>query len=454
MASIMAKFAHQKDILMRKKISRKGHELTRRDFIKTSAALGAASLVSGTSRMYAAGSDILKVGLVGCGGRGTGAATQALMGVDKSVRLWAMADLFRDKLDACYNMLSKGAKGRYDREDFDGLPDQMNVTEQRKFIGFDAYKKLLESGVDMVILTTPPHFRPEHFEAAVKAGKHVFLEKPVAVDPVGIRRIITAAKVAKGKGLSVVAGTQRRHQLHYQEIMKRIHNGAIGEIIAAQCYWNGGGGSLRRKKPEGMSDMEWQCRRWYSYSWLSGDHIVEQHVHNIDIMNWALRSHPVSALGMGGREVRQGGNNWDHFAIEFEYPGGVRVLSMCRQIPRCSNQVSERIVGTKGFAYIDSATGYIKGENPYEGPASPNPYVQEHIDLIRSIREGAGFNEGVQIAESTMCAIMGRMSAYTGRALSWDWAMKGSKLDLRPEKYEFGDLPVRPVAVPGKTMLI
>ena len=439
---------------MRKKISRKGHELTRRDFIKTSAALGAASLVSGTSRMYAAGSDILKVGLVGCGGRGTGAATQALMGVDKSVRLWAMADLFRDKLDACYNMLSKGAKGRYDREDFDGLPDQMNVTEQRKFIGFDAYKKLLESGVDMVILTTPPHFRPEHFEAAVKAGKHVFLEKPVAVDPVGIRRIITAAKVAKGKGLSVVAGTQRRHQLHYQEIMKRIHNGAIGEIIAAQCYWNGGGGSLRRKKPEGMSDMEWQCRRWYSYSWLSGDHIVEQHVHNIDIMNWALRSHPVSALGMGGREVRQGGNNWDHFAIEFEYPGGVRVLSMCRQIPRCSNRVSERIVGTKGFAYIDSATGYIKGENPYEGSASPNPYVQEHIDLIRSIREGAGFNEGVQIAESTMCAIMGRMSAYTGRALSWDWAMKGSKLDLRPEKYEFGDLPVRPVAVPGKTMLI
>jgi predicted dehydrogenase len=338
--------------------------------------------------------------------------------------------------------------------DFDGLPDQMDVPEQRRFVGFDAYQKLLASGVDMVILATPPHFRPEHFEAAVKAGKHVFMEKPVAVDPVGVRRIIAAARLAEEKKLSVVAGTQRRHQLHYIEIIKRIHDGAIGEIVAAQCYWNGAGGSLRSEKPAEMSDMEWQCRRWYYFCWLCGDHIVEQHVHNIDIMNWALGGHPVQCMGLGGRAVREGGNIWDHFAVEFEYPGGVRVLSMCRQIPGCSDRVSERIVGTKGFAYIDGATGFIKAENAYEGPASPNPYVQEHVDLIRSIREGAALNEGVQVAESTMAAIIGRMSAYTGRALKWDWAMNASKLDLSPPEYAFGDLPAAPVPIPGKTPLV
>jgi myo-inositol 2-dehydrogenase/D-chiro-inositol 1-dehydrogenase len=440
---------------MQEKKKQTDKRFSRREFVKAAAA---ASLVSAapafTSRLYAAGSDILKVGLIGCGGRGTGAATQALMGVDKSVRLWAMADLFRDKLDISYNMLSKGAKGRYDRVDFNGLADQMDVPEQRKFVGFDAYQKLLGSGVDMVILTTPPHFRAEHFEAAVDAGKHVFMEKPVAVDPAAIRKVIAVAKLAKQKRLSVVAGTQRRHQRHYLEIINRIHDGAIGKIVAAECYWNGDGGSLRGEKPEGMSDMEWQVRNWYYFCWICGDHIVEQHVHNIDVMNWALQAHPVQCMGMGGREVRRGGNIWDHFAVEFEYPGGVRVLSMCRQIPGCTDRVSERIVGTKGVAYIDGATGFIKGENSYEPPGSPNPYVQEHIDLINSIRKGDALNEGVQVAESTMTAIIGRMSAYTGRALKWDWAMNASKLDLRPPKYEFGDLPVAPVPVPGKTPLV
>ena len=430
-------------------------KLSRREFVKTAAA---ASLIGAgtslTAKLHASGSGALKVGLIGCGGRGTGAATQALMGVDKSVKLWAMADLFRDKLDVSYDMLSNGAKGRYDRVDFDGLADQMDVPEERKFVGFDAYRKLLASGVDMVILATPPHFRPEQFEAAVRAGKHVFMEKPVAVDPVGIRKVIAAAKTAKEKGLSVVAGTQRRHQQHYIEIIKRIHSGAIGEILAAQCYWNSGGRSLTDRKPDGVSDMEWQVRNWYFFCWICGDHIVEQHVHNIDIMNWALQAHPVQCVGMGGREVRRGGNIWDHFAIEFEYPEGVRVMSMCRQIPGCTDRVSERIVGTKGFAYIDSATGYIKGENSYEPPGSPNPYVQEHVDLINSIRKGDAVNEGQQVAESTMTAIIGRMSAYTGRALKWDWAMNASKLDLTPPKYEFGDLPVAPVPVPGKTPLV
>ncbi len=440
--------------MQEKRKSTNKQNLSRRAFVQAAAAsiAGVGPILS--SKLYAAGSDVLKVGLIGCGGRGTGAATQALMGVDKSVKLWAMADLFRDQLDECYNVLSKGAKGRYDRVDFNGLPDQLDVPEQRRFVGFDAYKKLLASGVDSVILATPPHFRAEHFEAAVNAGKHVFMEKPVAVDPAGVRRVIAAAKVAEQKKLSVVAGTQRRHQLHYVEIIKRIHDGAIGEIVAAQCYWNGAGSSLKSQKPDGMSDMEWQCRRWYYFCWICGDHIVEQHVHNLDVMNWALQAHPVQCMGLGGRAVREGGNIWDHFAIEFEYPGGVRASSYCRQIPGCTDSVCERIVGTKGFAYIDGATGFIEGENSYKGPASPNPYVQEHIDLIKSIRQGAAVNEGVQVAESTMNAVMGRMSAYTGRALKWDWAMNASKLDLTPPKYQFGDLPVAPVATPGQTPLV
>ncbi len=430
--------------------------LTRRDFVKHSAAtVASVSFASQlTSRAYAAGSDELKVGLIGCGGRGTGAATQALMATKTPVKLWAMADLFRDQLDKSYTMLHDGAEARYDRVAFDGLASQMDVPEERKFVGFDAYQKLLASGVDMVILTTPPGFRPMTFKAAVEADKHVFMEKPVAVDPVGTRTVIAAAKEAERKGLCVVAGTQRRHQKHYIEIMKRVHDGAIGEIRAAQVYWNGSGGSLTRQKPAGMSDMEWQVRNWYYFCWTCGDHIVEQHVHNIDIMHWAMQGPPQFIMGMGGREIREGGNIWDHFAVEFEYPNGVRVQSMCRHHPRCTDRVSEHLVGTKGVAYIDSSTGWIKGENSYEPPASPNPYVQEHADWIAAIRAGKPVNEGMQVAESTMAAIAGRMSAYTGRAMKWDWATKQSKLDLNPPKYEFGDLPVRPVPVPGQTPLI
>lgn len=441
---------------MDKNKEQRGGDFSRRDFVKAAAVASFAGVSAQlTSKLYAAGSDVLKVGLVGCGGRGTGATTQALMGVDKSVKLWAMADLFPDQIEACYNMLSKGAKGRYDRVDFDGLPDQLEVPEQRRFVGFDAYQKLLASGVDTVILATPPHFRPEHFEAAVKAGKHVFMEKPVAVDPPGVKRVIATAQAAKQKGLSVVAGTQRRHQLHYIEIMKRIHDGAIGEILAAQCYWNDGGPwCLTDEKPAGMSDMEWQCRNWYWFCWICGDHIVEQHVHNLDIMNWGLGSHPVQCMGMGGRQARVGGNIYDHFAVEYEYPNGVRALSMCRQIPGCTTRVSEHFVGTKGLAYLDGSVGYIKGTNAYEAPASPNPYVQEHIDLIKSIRTGAAINEAERVAESTMTAIIGRMSAYTGRALKWDWAMNASKLNLSPAKYEWGGLPVEPLPIPGKTPLI
>ena len=263
-----------------------------------------------------------------------------------------------------------------------------------------------------------------------------------------------SSELAAKKGLAIVAGTQRRHEQKYLETLKRIHDGAVGELVGGQCYWNQGDLWVIKQTPE-MSDMEWQCRNWLYFSWTSGDHIVEQHVHNIDVMNWAFGATPVKVMGMGGRQVRTApeyGNIFDHFAVEFEYPNGARVMSMCRQIKGCADRVEEKIVGTKGHAF---GYGEIAGPNAwkFEGD-EPNPYVVEHTDLIASIRDGQPLNEGKRLAESTMCAIMGRMSAYTGRAISWDWAMNASKLDLFPAKLEFGPHPVDPVAVPGVTPLV
>jgi predicted dehydrogenase len=427
---------------MRKKISRTSSKLTRRDFIRTSAALGAASLVSGTNRMYAAGSDRIRIGLIGCGGQGTRDIISCVKS-SPGVEITAMGDLFEDRLKESLNKLRKD------------VTEAVKVTLDNRFVGFDAYKKVLQTNVDLVFLTAPPHWRAEHFRAAVEAGKHVFMEKPGGVDPKGIRSVIETAELARGKGLSVVAGTQRRHSKKYREIIRRIHDGQIGDIVAAQGYWNGGDmlGYWKWYEKKGRSDMEWQCRSWPWFTWTSGDHIVEQHVHNLDVLNWALQAHPVQCVGMGGRAVRDLGNIYDHFAVEYEYPNGVRVLSMCRQINGNTDRIAERVVGTKGVAEVDQ--GVITGERPfkYEGP-DPDHYVMEMADLIQSIRDNSPINEGKRVAESTMNAIMGRMSAYTGRALSWDWAMKGSKLDLSPEKYDWIDLPVREVAVPGKTQLI
>jgi predicted dehydrogenase len=429
---------------MKKKISKKDITSSRRDFIKASAAAGMAAVLAGKERLFAAGSDKLRVGLIGCGWRGTEAAENCVTAA-ANVEIVAMGDLVPDQLDWSLAQLSRK------------VDDKVSVTEETSFVGFDAYKKVIACDVDIVILATPPHFRPIHLKATVEAGKHVFMEKPVAVDPVGIRSIIASSELAQKQGLAIVAGTQRRHQAHYLEMLKRIHNGDIGDIVSAQCYWNMGELWVKDRLPS-WSDMEWQCRNWLYFTWLSGDHIVEQHVHNLDIINWAIGTHPVQAMGMGGREVRTGpeyGNIFDHFAVEYEYPNGVRILSMCRQTAGCHELVAEWVVGTKGQSYTDGSTGFIEGQNPYKYDGeSPNPYVQEHTDLIASIRDGKPLNEGKQVAESTMTAIMGRMSAYTGRALKWDWAMNASKLDLSPPKYEFGDLPVRPVAVPGKTELI
>jgi len=421
---------------------RENEAMSRRDFIKSSAAVSAALGLAG-ARVFAAGSDKLRVGVIGCGGRGTGAAMDCVRSSD-GVEIYAMGELFRDRLDGSLEALRKH------------VSQHVNISDERCFVGWDAYQRVIDSGVDVVILTTPPHFRPMHLKAAVEAGKHVFMEKPVAVDPVGVRSVIASSELAEKKGLAIVAGTQRRHQAHYIEIIKRIHAGAIGKILAASCYWNGGGWDGPGGKPDGMSDMEYQVRNWFHFTWLSGDEIVEQHIHNIDVVNWAIGTNPVTAYGMGGREVRKGdGNIYDHFAVEFEYPNGVRVSSMCRHMDGCTERVSERIVGTKGVAYLDGATGWIEGSNQYQYEGeSWNPYVREHADLIASIRSGKVLNEGKQVAKSTLTAIMGRMSAYTGRALKWDRAMKESKLDLSPSRYEFGDLPVRPIAVPGKTPLI
>ena len=407
--------------------------------------MGGAVLTLGASDIFAAGSDKLRIGLIGCGGRGTGAVKDCITS-SKGVEIVAMGDLFKDRLDESLKDLKKN------------VGQNVKVSEQTCFIGFDAYEKVIACDVDIVILATPPHFRPVHLKSAIVAGKHVFMEKPVAVDPVGIRSVLASSELAKKKKLAIVAGTQRRHQAHYLEIIKRIHNGDIGRIVGGQCYWNGGkmeGYWKYWKQTSQLYGMEWQCRSWPWFTWLSGDHIVEQHVHNIDIINWAIGSHPVQCMGIGGRQVRKLGNIFDHFAVEFEYPNGVRISSMCRQIEGCTNNVSERLVGTEGSTYTDGSIGRIEGQNPfkYNGP-TPNPYIQEHTELIKSIRDGELLNEGKNVAESTMAAIMGRMSAYTGRALKWDWAMNASKLDLRPQKYEFGDLPIRPVAVPGQTKLI
>jgi myo-inositol 2-dehydrogenase/D-chiro-inositol 1-dehydrogenase len=428
--------------------------LTRRDLIKTASLASLATAFSGAGGVFAAGaSERIRVGVIGCGGRGTGAAIDCAT-ASPDVVIAALGDVFPDQMEWSIGRLKEK------------LPaERITATRETCFTGMDAYKKVVAAGVDLIILGAPPFFRPEHLKTAIEGGKHVFTEKPVAVDPVGVRSVIATSELAAQKGLALVAGTQRRHQAHYLDIMRRIHAGDIGELVGGQCYWNMGALWVERAARnwadriiKKWSDMEWQVRNWLFTGWCSGDHIVEQHVHNLDVMNWAFGGHPVKCMGMGGRQARTDpmfGNIFDHFAVEYEYANGARVMSMCRQTEGAATNISERIVGTKGFSYIDSADGYIKGAKPYENEKeSPNPYVQEHIDLIASIKAGKPLNEGRQVAESTLTAIMGRMSAYTGRALSWDWAMSASKLDLTPPHMEMKALPPLEVAIPGKTPLV
>jgi predicted dehydrogenase len=405
--------------------------LTRRQFIGRSAATAGALVVAAPRLGWAAGSDEIRVGVIGCGGRGTAAAKNCVA-AGPGVKIVALADAFADRLQH--------------------LTQQFKVPADRCFVGLDAYRELLAlDDVNLVILATPPGFRPAHFALAVERGKHVFMEKPVAVCRAGFDIVMEAAKKAGAKKLSVVAGTQRRHEAKRVETMKRIHDGAIGDIVSAQCYFNMGGLWVR-KRAAGQPDVDWQVRNWLYFRWLSGDHIVEQHVHNIDVINWAFQALPEVVHSIGGRQFRTGpeyGNIYDHFGTEFIYPGDVRTISMCRQIEGTPFLLSDRVVGTKGSS---DCAGTIEGEKPWrhEGP-NPDPYVQEHADLIRSIRDGAGLNEAERIAESTLCAIMARESAYARQQFKRSWFMTRCDLDLTPpDGLRLSDaMPVDPVPVPG-----
>ncbi len=419
-------------------------ESTRRDFIKntTVAAVGTTltAHIPTLAGAYAAGSDEIRVGLIGCGGRGTGAAGNVLDAAP-GVKIVAMGDVFKDRLDESLTSLKKKYAGKTE------------VTNESCFTGFDAYEKVIASDVNYIILASPPAFRPQHLKAAVAAGKQIFTEKPVAVDGAGIRTCLELYEQAKAKGLGIAAGTQRRHQTGYLETMKLINDGAIGQIVAARAYWNQGGLWNKARQP-GWSDMEWQLRNWLYFTWLSGDHIVEQHVHNLDVVNWAMGGHPVKAYGMGGRQARTDpayGHIYDHFAIDYEYGNGMHMMSMCRQIPNTAQSVSEALVGTKGTCQVDKYT--IVGEKNWRFTSKDNnPYVQEHTNLIASIRSGKPINELKNVSESTMTAIMGRMSAYTGKVVTWEQALNSKEI-LVPAKLEFGQIAVPPVAIPGQTPL-
>jgi myo-inositol 2-dehydrogenase / D-chiro-inositol 1-dehydrogenase len=436
-------------------------EFSRRHFLKNSskAMAGTALLSTMAVERFAHGaispSDTVRVALIGCGGRGSGAANQALS-TSGPVKLIAMADAHKDQLDRSLKEIGTRHK------------EKVDVPEEHRFIGFDAYKQAIQLA-DLVILATPPGFRPIHFEEAIRQGKHVFMEKPVATDAPGIRKVLAAAEEAKKKNLKVGVGLQRRHQLGYLETMKRLHGGQIGDIVSMRCYWNGTTpwlktrASLEEKAGRKLTEMEYQMRNWYYFVWLCGDHIVEQHIHNLDVMNWVKNGPPVRAHGMGGCEVRKGpdyGEIFDHHAVEFEYADGTRMFSQCRHINGCWNSVSEHVVGTKGRCDVNRYA--IMGENAWRfRDNGRDPYQQEHDDLFEAIRNDKPYNEAEYGATSSMTAILGRMATYSGKVLEWEDAIN-SKLGVMPESFDWNaDTPNKPGpdgmyprAVPGKTQVI
>ncbi len=403
--------------------------LSRRDFVRV--AVAGAAISSAPRFVFGAENDKpLRIGLVGCGGRGTGAAHNA-MAADPNAKVVALADLYPDRMSKCAESLRKNAP----------------IEDKHCFLGLDAYKKVLDLDVDYVILATPPYFRPEHLAACVAAGKHVFMEKPVGVDPVGVRSIMESGRKAREKNLAIVAGTQRRHQHEYLETIKRIKDGEIGKIVAGQVYWNGGT-AKHYFRQEGWSDMEWMIRDWFNWRWLSGDHVVEQHVHNIDIANWVIGAHPIKAVAMGGRQRRPTGDQYDFFATDFTYPGEVHVASQCRQIDGCAGNVSERLVGEKGWSDCNSFISTV-GKLDYQKKAKRDALVQEHKDLIDAIRSGEPLNEAQNVAESTMAAIMARTSAYTGKEVTWEHMMKSDEALSAPD-YELTEANIKAhIPVPG-----
>ncbi|MFB3922976.1 MAG: Gfo/Idh/MocA family protein [Terriglobia bacterium] len=435
-------------------------EMPRRSFVKNSLAAGAAAAISFpfiNARYGLAAPEPIRVGVVGCGGRGTGAALNVLQAktdviyppprkgyhtenavpgaraMAENVEVIALADLFRDRLEECRTQLR--AVGT-------------NIREEHCFVGFDACAKLLQvPGLNYVILASPPVFRPRELRAVIEAGKHAFVEKPVAVDAPGVRSILESGDIAKQKNLGIVAGTMRRHSADQVETVSRLHDGAIGKIVEARAYFNIGEIWMIPRE-SGWGQMEWQLRNWPYFTWASGDILVEQHIHTIDLINWIVGTHPVRAYGMGGRLARPSweyGNIYDHFAIEYEYPGGIRLFSQNRQIDGCTDRVGASVLGTKGSSNCENR---IQGDREwvFQGKVR-DPYEQEHIDLIESIRAGKPLNEAKAVAESTLTAIMGRESAYSGQEITWESAMNSQRV-YTPKEFTLGDCPFPEVPMP------
>jgi myo-inositol 2-dehydrogenase / D-chiro-inositol 1-dehydrogenase len=438
---------------------------SRRDFMKTSTAAAVGTGLLGglalSPRLYAAGDDTIRIGLVGCGGRGIGAVGDTLK-ANKRMKLVAAADIFEDRLESGLGSLERS---------FHSHKGHVAVDRDHRFSGFDGYQKVLASDIDLVILATPPGFRPIHFEAAVNAGKNIFTEKPLGVDGPGVRRVLAANEIAKSRNLKIGVGLQRHHQPMYLETLQRLRGGDIGDIVALRVYWNGRTPwDPRKTREQCKCEMEYQIRNWYYYVWLCGDHIVEQHIHNLDVGNWFKGDHPVRCWGMGGRQVRTDkkyGEIFDHHMVEYEYADGTRMFSQCRQQDGTWTSVSEHAIGSKGTADIaDGAGAKIKvgGKESwrYKHEGRPAlPYQIEHADLVAAIRENRSYNEVEYGAHSTLTAIMGRMATYSGKEVDWDAALN-SKIDLMPERFAWDAQPKvtplsdgsYPVAIPGVTKAV
>jgi len=431
---------------------------SRRDFVKDASIIAGGLMATpllSRANFFSGADDVIKVAVVGCGGRGTGAAMQALSS-KQNVKIIALADAFKDNVDRCHGALTEELTSN----NID-VAKRLDVPEERRFSGFDAYKKAIALA-DVVILATPPGFRPIHFEEAINKGKHVFMEKPVATDPAGVQKVLAVAAVAKQKKLNVVVGLQRHYQNSYRELFKR--KDLIGDIVSMQAWWNNDGVWVRPRKYN-QTEMEYQMRNWYYFNWLCGDHITEQHIHNLDAINWFKGGYPVKAQGLGGRQVRKGkehGEIFDHHYVEFEYADGSILNSQCRHIPGTASKVDELFIGTKGK--IACGAGSIKdhaGKSLYQFDfkEEKNPYQTEHDELFAAIAKGEyKFADAENGAKSTMTSILGRMATYSGQIIEWDKAIN-SGIDIHPKVYDFNAEPpvlpnadgFYPIAVPGVT---
>jgi predicted dehydrogenase len=422
---------------------------SRRDFLKSSSATllgGTLAMQTGLSARAASEQGTLRIGLIGCGGRGTGAAAQALA-ADNNVKLTAMGDAFADRLQSSLETLQKQTE----------IASKIQVAPEQCFTGFDAYQKVIANS-DVVLLATPPHFRPLHLKAAVAAGKHVFAEKPVAVDAPGVRSVLASCEEARQKNLAVVSGLCLRYSKGFIEAVQRIHDGALGEIRTLQANDFRGPIWLKPRQPE-WTDMEWQMHNWYYFTWLSGDFNVEQHVHFLDVCAWIMKGdYPVSAFGLGGRQARTGpeyGNIYDHHSVIYEYANGVKLFAQCRQMRGCRNDMSCHVMGAKGVGEISERRLRLITDNEWVYRGEKNDiYQAEHNALFRSIRERKPINNGEYMAKSTLMAIMGRMATYTGQLVTWDQAFNSAE-DLSPERYDWNAAPpASPIAIPGIAKLV